>query len=133
MTPADQTRPCTLVDARKRLAHARAFLDQADLAGGNDPEPERAAAASSAVLAGIAAADATCCAVLGMKNHLDHQGAVSLLKTVRGANQAANALNRLLNLKGQVQYVGETSAADLRTSQRAARTLVTFAEHSVGQ
>lgn len=91
-------------------------------------EAQRAAAASNAVLAGIAAADAVCCAVLGQQNVGGHEGAVPLLKNVRGADKAAGALKRLIDIKSRVQYLGQASAEDLRRAQRAAKTVLDFAE-----
>lgn len=125
------TRRCTKHAARARLEQAREYLDVTGLYDGSAPEAQRAVAASNAVSAGIAAADAACCWALGEQNVGGHDGAVVLLGKVHGATQAANALRRLIDMKGEVQYVGRTNAADLRRAQRAARTVVDFAERVV--
>src|SRR5687767_10904702 len=52
---------CDRADAKVRLAHGRKFLEVAKLVEGEDVEESASVAASLAVLAGIAAADAACC------------------------------------------------------------------------
>jgi hypothetical protein len=114
-----------------RLAHARSFLDVAELVYNDDNREEYGnAVASLAVLAGIAASDAACCAALGQRSRSeDHHDAENLLREVRGAGQAANDLRRLLNLKDQAHYgVIHVNAADLRATLRHAKHLVDFAD-----
>jgi len=62
-----RTQSCGPAEARRRLDHARSFLEVAELtADVNDLSLEYASvAASVAILAGIAAADAACCQELG--------------------------------------------------------------------
>ncbi len=66
MTPrqAGRTQRCGRPQATTRLAHARKFLEAAELiaTGIEDDEAKVSVAASLAVLAGIAASDAACCA-----------------------------------------------------------------------
>jgi hypothetical protein len=110
MTPArrvkTRTQPCTLEQARKRLADARKFLELAEVV---DDESETAAlgvSAANAVLAGIAAADAACCRALGERSRGDdHRDAVALVAQVTpGGDDAANALRRLLAVKNDAEY-----------------------------
>ena len=75
-----------------------AQLAFAELASADGTPEELKAATSCAVLAGIAAADAACCAALGQRSRAqDHHDAVSLLRTVPdGGPDAARQLGRLL-------------------------------------
>ena len=70
-----RTAACSPAQATTRLDHARAFLDVAELVGEQDDELATPnVAASLAVLAGIAASDAVCCAVLGRRSRgQDHR------------------------------------------------------------
>ena len=130
-----RTRSCDAHDAQVRLSHAQSFLTVAELVvDTSDPDEYGNAAASLAVLAGIAASDAACCAALGRRsrseNHLD---AVGLLGEVRprGAD-AAKYLRRLLSLKDQAEYgVMHLGVRDLQGATRSARQLVEFAERVV--
>lgn len=85
MTPRPgRTQQCTREHARTRLAHAQKFLDVAELAAEErDSGTYSSAAAALAVLAGIAASDAACCAALGRRarGH-DHREATDLLEHV---------------------------------------------------
>jgi hypothetical protein len=65
-----RTQPCSAAQGRTRLEHARKFLDVAELVAGESGEEDleySSAAAALAVLAGIAASDAACCAALGRR------------------------------------------------------------------
>jgi hypothetical protein len=87
-------------------------------------------AASLAVLAGIAASDAACCAALGKRSRgQDHKDAVELTRQiVPGGGGVASKLDRLLDLKDGAQYgVIHVSGADLLTAMRSAKALVDFA------
>lgn len=86
--------------------------------------------AALAVLAGIAAADAACCAALGRRARgQDHKQAVALVQQVSpGGTEAAKYLDRLLDLKDTAHYgVINVSGAELRSALRRARALVEFA------
>ncbi|HEY5943151.1 MAG TPA: hypothetical protein VIT89_09850 [Solirubrobacterales bacterium] len=92
------------------------------------------AAATLAVLAGIAASDAACCAALGRRSRAqDHQQAAKLVGQVEpGGDQAAKALRRLLSLKDEAQYgFFDVGGQDLQAAIRQARTLVDFAAAAV--
>jgi hypothetical protein len=119
------------VEASTRLAHAKKFLEVADLVAGEEKDPAYASvAAALADLAGIAASDAACCAAIGRRSRgQDHHDAEELLNQVMpGGADAANALRRLLNLKDTAHYgLIHISRADLRAVLRQARQLVEFA------
>lgn len=92
------------------------------------------AAASSAVLAGIAASDAACCHALGKRSRSeDHRDAVELLKQVTpGGANAANDLALLLGLKDESQYgFGDIAATKLRRALRRAGSLIEFATEAL--
>lgn len=114
-----------------RLAHARKFLEVAELCAVEDQNPESATvAASLAVLAGIAAADAACCAALGLRARgQDHHDAEKHLGQVEpGGPEAARALKRLLDLKDTAQYgLIHLGGEKLRIALRQASVLVQFA------
>lgn len=131
--PKTRTQSCSAVDARKRLQDARKFLEVAEMV---DDEPVLISAgvsASLAVLAGIAASDAACCAALGLCSRgASHDEAVSVLRRVRGAGDAANALARLLRIKNDAQYgLGALSAAKRDAALHHAAKLLGFAERVV--
>lgn len=121
---------CSEDDARGRLRDARAQLDLAELAGPTSTPEQRKAAASCAVLAGIAAADAACCKALGQRSRSqNHRDAVALVRQVApGGPEAARQLERLLGFKDQAQYGFEDIGGQrLAAALRQARVLVAFA------
>jgi hypothetical protein len=128
---AARTQQCSMAQARTRLEHARKFLDVAELASGEAEDMEYASAAAAlAVLAGIAAADAACCAALGRRSRgQDHRQAIELVEQVApGGDRAANALRRLLSLKDEAHYgFFDIGGKDLLGALRQAKTLVDFA------
>jgi hypothetical protein len=115
------------------LAQARSFLEVAELAADvNDLSLEYASvAASVAVLAGIAAADAACCQELGRRSRSDdHHHAETLLDEVTpGGKRAASRLRQLLDLKDTAHYgFISVTGPELKRSLRQASQLVEFAE-----
>lgn len=83
---------CGATQARQRLAQAKSFLEVAELSADVDDQSLEygSVAASVAVLAGIAAADAACCQELGQRSRSDsHHDAEALLGQI---TPAANAL-----------------------------------------
>lgn len=130
-----RTQPCSAAQARTRLEHARKFLDVAELVAGEGGEVEyTSAAAALAVLAGIAAADAACCAALGRRSRgQDHRQAIGLVEqVVPGGAQAGNGLRRLLSLKDEAHYgLFDVSGQDLQAALRQAKALVEFAAEAV--
>jgi hypothetical protein len=108
---------------------ARRYLDVAELtAGEEDAAAWRHVAVGNAVLAGIAAADALCCARLGRRSRdADHRAAVDLLRLVD--ERLARDLDRLLQVKDVAHYgTALISEANVRSCLRAARHLVEAAE-----
>jgi hypothetical protein len=102
-------------------------------------DPDEAAlpgvAAALAVLAGIAASDAACCASLGERARgQDHKEAVKVLSGVHpGGKSMAADLNRLLAAKDTVHYgMKLTTRRTAETLIRAARRLCERAEKVVG-
>ncbi len=129
-TAKGRTQKCGRAEARTRLAHARKFLEAAQLAADEDAPESSSVAASLAVLCGIAAADAACCAALGRRSRSqDHRDAELLVATVEpGGKEAANALRRLIDLKDTAHYgLINVSGQKLTAALRQAGTLVEFA------
>jgi hypothetical protein len=119
--------------ARVRLAQARAFLEVAELVGTEQDElATPSVAAALAVLAGIAAADAACCAAFGRRSRgQDHRHAVGLVAQVAPRGQVmARDLERLLAIKddahyGLLQVSGPRAAAAARHARRLVDAAVT--------
>lgn len=81
------------------------------------------------MLAGIAAADAACCAALGRRSRSqDHRQALTLLETVAPSGpEMARDLGRLLSIKddahyGILQVSGQRATASLRQARRLIET-----------
>jgi hypothetical protein len=115
----------TTGDVRARSEAARKFDEVARLVDGEGGEYRKVSVAL-AVLAGIAAGDATCGHVLGeCSRGQDHRQAVALLRTVRGADDAAGALARLLDLKDAAHYGADsTSSAAVASALHAVATML---------
>lgn len=129
-----KTRSCAAGESRKRLSAARKFLEVADLYV-DDVDPEgRRVAASNAVLAGIAAADAMCCARLG-KHAVgdDHRAAADLVRDIGPSGaEASKALTALLGIKHKAQYqASPVGKGDAKTAVRSVHALVKIAERLV--
>lgn len=127
-----RTQTCNRNDATNRLVQARAFLETAELVVDDEDDLATAnVAAALAVLAGIAAADAACCVVIGERARgQDHRLATRLLSQVdpRGPDMARQ-LKRLLDVKDGAHYgIVFVSTQKARTAIRQARHLVDAAE-----
>lgn len=126
-----RTQPCAEADAARRLRHAQKFLEVAELVAEEGDDIEFASpAAALAVLAGIAASDAGCCKALGRRSRAqDHRQAAALLEQVTpGGKAAAQALERLLNLKDEAHYgLFDIGSSDLKAALRQASKLAEFA------
>lgn len=134
MTPPPRQQPCGAVDARTRLAHARKFLEVAELVAGEDVLESRSVSAALAVLAGIAAADAACCAALGRRsrsqNH--HDAEALLIQIVPDGKTAAAKLRSLITLKDTAHYgLIDVSAQKLTAALRQATQLVDWSQSVV--
>ncbi|MEN8040771.1 MAG: hypothetical protein ABFR95_04640 [Actinomycetota bacterium] len=131
MPRSRRTSPCTRQHAVNRLSQAESFAELATIVDpGRDPGPDRSAAVANAVLAAIAAADALCCARLGV--HAagnDHREAVRLLKDVAEVGaETATALSTLLGLKQKAQYgATDPSAGETVRAVRAMQQIIEFA------
>ncbi len=128
---AGRTQACSKSDAATRLAHAHKFLEMAELAASEDDVLEPGSVATAlAVLAGIAAADAACCAAMGVRSRgQDHHDAEGLVRQVEpGGAQAAATLRRLLDLKDAAQYgLAHVGGQKVKAALRQATQLVEFA------
>lgn len=126
---AGRRKPCARADGRARLAKAEQFLAAAELASTDGAL--RSAEASLLVDAGIAAADAICCARLGERSaDGSHAAAVDLLAGVDRA--AAKQLRTLLGLKHLAQYdTADPPASRLATARRAAAGMVDTARSAM--
>lgn len=127
-----RTQPCGRAQARTRLDNAHKSLEVAELVAGEEEIPaSRSVAAALAVLAGIAAADAACCAALSRRSRgEDHREATALLREiVPGGDRAAKALIELLSLKDTAQYgLIPITRRELTTALRRAKRLLDFAD-----
>lgn len=132
-----RTSTCDRAAAGVRLRHAESYLVVADLVLDQADDPVLAltsVAASLAVLTGIAAADAACCAALGRRPRgQNHAEAVALIRTITPGGEAiARDLDRLLALKDDAQYgVLVVSSERARSSVGWARRLVAAAREVV--
>ena len=109
MTPRSGARqsPCGRAEAAARLAQADAYLAAAKLVVDDPTDVANPGVAGAlAVLAGIAAADAACCARLAARARgQDHREATALVATVAPHGPAmAKDLGRLLDRKDSVHY-----------------------------
>lgn len=108
-------------------------MEVAELAADvSDPSLEYGSvAASVAILAGIAAADAACCKELGKRSRSeDHHDAEALLEAINpGGKRAAGQLRQLIDLKDTAHYgFINVTTAELKRSLRQAQRLVEFAD-----
>lgn len=132
-----RTAECDRAAANVRLRHAESFLVVADLVLDQVDDPVLAltsVAASLAVLAGIAADDAACCAALGRRARgQNHDEAVVLVRTIAPGGEAmARDLGRLLALKDDAQHgVLIVSTERARSSVAWARRIVAAAREFV--
>jgi hypothetical protein len=121
---------CGPGDAQIRLRHAESFLLVAELVLEQPDDPLLAltgVAASLAVLAGIAASDAACCAAIRQRSRgQNHEEAINLVRAVSpGGEKMARDLGRLLSLKDNAQYgVVIVSKAQAESAVGWARRLV---------
>ena len=116
--------------ARNRLKEAHLYLSTAEMLDSGSAA-ENKVAGSNAILAGIAAADAVCGLVLGLRSAGDdHAQAVSLIKkATHPSTKAANSLARLLTQKTPVQYGADAiSASDAANLVKWARDIVQEAD-----
>lgn len=122
--------PCDVGEGRERCQHAEQQLALAEVGEPWTTPAERKASGGCAVLAGIASADAICCARLGRRSRSqDHRAAADLLRRVTPeGEQLAKDLDIVLADKDAMQYGTAlvTATRHLRLL-RAARRLVAAA------
>jgi hypothetical protein len=98
----------------------------------SDPTLEYAGvAASIAILAGIAAADAACCLALGRRSRSDdhHDAEILLGEITPGGKKAAGQLRQLIDIKDTAHYgFISVTVAQVKRALRQAQHLVDFAE-----
>jgi hypothetical protein len=127
-----RAQPCSKAEAATRLRHARSFLEVAQLVAEEGEDIDYASpSAALAVLAGIAASDAACCAALGRRARgQDHREAATLVAQVEpGGKTAATSLRRLLSLKDEAHYgLFDVGGQQLKSALRQASDLVEFAQ-----
>lgn len=134
--PTGRTQTCGPTDARTRLSQARAFLEVAELVGTEQHEIATPhVAAALAVLAGIAASDAACCATLQRRSRgQDHRQALDLLAQVEpNGKSMARDLDRLLSIKDDAHYgllhvSSQRAVAALRQAHRLVDAAATHVE-----
>jgi hypothetical protein len=126
--PAGKTARCGRTEARTRLEQATAMVLVADLALSDDTNTATpGVAAALAVLAGIAASDAACCATLGQRPRGQAHGqAPALLSTVEPhGRELAKDLSELLAAKDDSHYgVSLVSRVKAQGLLRRARHMV---------
>ena len=130
MSRGARTDSCDREQARVRLRQARKFLEVAQMVAAEEGEEALSVSAALAVLSGIAASDAACCAALGRRSRSqDHRDALDLVTNiVPGGPETAKQLGRLLNLKDTASY-GMTfvSRSKVAAALRQAGDVVDFA------
>jgi hypothetical protein len=125
-----RTRPCDPAIGRGRLRKAIQFLDAANLVQEPDDGSSADVFVTLCVHAGIAAADAICCARLGEHAQGDsHHEAVELLR--KADKGAAGHLGTLLGMKSKAAY-GYAPATDdeRKRAGRAAEALTETARRA---
>jgi len=130
---AAPTTTCNAAEARNRLAHAQLYLQVAKLVDPIDGDIEATVATGNAVLAGIAAGDALCCSLLGIRSRsADHMDAADLLETATGDRKLASVMRDLLGYKDAGHCgLDNVTAPNARAAIRRAGTLVAFAVRTV--
>lgn len=130
-----RTQDCNRPDALNRLTQAESFVEAAELVLADDTGTTNpGVAAALAVLSGIAASDAACCAKLGRRARgQSHDEAVALLATVApNGNEMAKDLGRLLRRKNDSHYgVAFVPPSDAKDLVNLAKRLVTRARAAV--
>jgi hypothetical protein len=125
--------PCGPADAARKARLARAYLDLAEQAAGQDRDETRNAAAGNAVLAAIAASDALTCLRLGRHSRgQGHTEAAALIRTIQpDGPRHAKDLATAVTVKDAAHYGSVfVTATTLKTTLRAATRLVDAAERA---
>ena len=130
-----RTQDCTLVEARTRLAQAKSMVFVAGLVL-DDPDDVAfpSVAVALAVLAGIAASDAACCAALRKRPRAQsHAEATAVVGTINPNGKAMSRhLAELLGVKDESHYgLRLVTEAKARNLLRSAERLLELAESTV--
>lgn len=132
---SDRTRPCSRADASVRLRQAETLIEVADLVTSDDSDVANpGVAAALAVLAGIAAADAACCARLARRARgQSHIEALVLVRSISpGGPEMAKDLQRLLGRKDDGHYgMAFVSASEADRMVAWAKRLLNLAKRAV--
>jgi hypothetical protein len=130
-----RTQSCGREHARIRLDQAKKLIEVAELVQTEKELSESiSVAAALAVLAGIAASDAACCAALGRRSRsADHHDAETLLEQIEpDGRAAAQKLRRIIDEKDAAHYgLVNVSGQTLHRLLRNARGLVDFAQETL--
>ncbi|WP_432491753.1 hypothetical protein [Kineococcus gypseus] len=104
-------------------------LEAAELVQAEELEEAAAVATGNAVLAAVAAADAVCCFVAGVRSSgQDHRQAIALLQETTGDAGLTRGLREVLDLEDAGHYgLSNVSQANCTAAVRRARTLVEVA------
>ena len=116
-----------------RLRQAQLYLQVAELVLSDESGSEATVATGNAVLAGIAAADAICCALSGRRHRgADHRESADYLESVTGERMLGKALRDLIDIKDQAHYgLDNVRARRAATAVRRARLLIDAARDKV--
>ena len=120
---------CSVSQAKTRLDHAGLYLEVARLVLADETGSEATVATGNAVLAGIAAADAICCAATGKRYRgADHREAADYLERVTGDRTLGQALRDLADYKDGAHYgLSNVKTQRAKAAVRRAETLVNAA------
>ncbi len=123
---------CSVSQAKIRLDHAELYLEVARLVLADETGSEATVATGNAVLSGIAAADAICCAVVGKRYRgADHREAAGFLERVTGDRKLGQALRDLADYKDGAHYgLLNVKTQRAKAATRRAETLVNAARES---
>lgn len=115
------------------MRQAELYLEVATLVLGHETGEDATVATGNAVLAGIAAADAMCCAAAGRRYRgTDHRRAADHLQQVTGDAELGRILRDLVDLKDLGHYgLTNIRARRARTAVRRAEQLVSAARDRI--
>jgi hypothetical protein len=130
---AGRTQNCGAKDARIRLRQAELYLEVAEVVLLEETAEQATIATGNAVLAGIAAADAICCASAGARYRgSDHREAADHLEGASGDKKLAALLRDVVDAKDGGHYgLTNVHAARARSAVRKAGRLVEEARQRV--
>ena len=124
---------CSPSQSRTRLDLAVLYLEVARLVIADETGSEATVATGNAVLAGIAAADAICCAAVGKRYRgADHRESAEYLQRVTGDRKLGQALRDLADYKDGAHYgLSHVKTQRAKAAIRRAEILVRSARDRV--